>query len=281
LQEWVYMLMSSDLHAPVNPWNVPAIGRPGRAFLRHRNPLAVIGTRAMPPVVLALLFLGIAVYAGREAGRDSGALGPAVCFAVLTIGMLVWAYRVSAFRRGIKRAWVGSEGMAWEDRRTQRILLWRDVAALYNHVDTITINHVPVGKIHRYVLTLAGGAPVELDDSFPDVADLAALVDEITADRLEPAMRAQLAAGQAVGFGPLGLCRGGVVLGGGVVPWSAVKEVTVGYRQLLVKRAHSQLLDLNSYHLNVPMSQVPNLGLCLRLCASYASVPANVGQKMR
>jgi hypothetical protein len=108
-------------------------------------------------------------------------------------------------------------------------------AVRWDEVESLTAVVAPNGSILRHVLRTTDGAQLSLGRSIAGVEDLVDVIRSRMLDHVAPAMRARIAEGGELHFGPLAASEAGIALGPRVIPWEDLEDVDAEAGEVVVR----------------------------------------------
>ncbi len=173
------------------------------------------------------------------------------------------------------RFFVYPGGVRWVDGDEQVSAGWGEVTHVWQAITRHSSNAAAIYTDYRYTLRLADGRSRTFRGSLPNrraresgavrlapapqattlvtIEQLGRLLETGVTRAQLPGAIDRLNAGQAVSFGPLTVCPGGLVAGDQCLPWSEIEEVSTRQGIVSVKKAGKWLAWKKAQ-----VSQIPN-----------------------
>ncbi len=190
-----------------------------------------------------------------------------IAFALFALGALAgWG----AYANWTKGAAVYDKGFVLRDRKGLHPWAWEDVASFTASVTRHYTNGIYTGTTHTYTILNKQSERLVLGDSFKNVEQLAALIEQSTFPILYDRAAAQYNSGQAVVFGPVAFSKSGIVIGKKTYPWPEVQQVSIHQGFLKVSKKGGGWFSGAS----AAASTIPNLRVLLSIIDQIAGVKA-------
>jgi hypothetical protein len=248
------------------PDAVRDLGEPVAAFEAGAIQLALFAVGGVLAILLgAGLVVLVVTLMTHPRPAKNGRGGPGIVRGI-GLGLVLLAAGVSALVRARRtrglRVFVFPDGLARVQGRAAEVLRWDDVNRV-RRVPGVRKGEFSVRSPYQVVLVRRDGREFEFNESLVGVKDLRALAEDHTLPHMLPPAVDAYRAGEAVGFGAVGLSREGIHHGKRTLPWDAFEGAEATRGRLTVRATGAR-----RPFCRVAIAEVPNPHVFLALAES-------------
>lgn len=135
-----------------------------------------------------------------------------------------------------RRVQIFKHGFQYQLGARMITIRWEEVAYIWRQGVRYSINFIPVGTAHTFIIQNRSGEKIKLTGSIGRVADLGKEIELASAPLIMKQTYEQLQSGHTVDFGALQINSLGLHKGKMLLPWNEIKEVTTKNGYLIIKR---------------------------------------------
>lgn len=183
-----------------------------------------------PAIAVAGLIL-----AGIFAPHWGLARGAAVFFVVLVVGLVFWAVVHGTQGRGLVVFY--EDGLSCTTPRGHATMAWAHVKHFFVDAETFFLGYGPtISPAGKMTLVAHDGRELTIPCKVEPYAELWARLNNLVSRPLLPGVRASLADGDTLTFGPIAISRDGAGVGGRFHAWDDIEEARVSPAQFVLVR---------------------------------------------
>jgi hypothetical protein len=207
-----------------------------------------------------MLILGILVVipspsSSSSTGDSSGTIFAGVVFIAMALGFfaLLFTWRgahAQLFQQGFIISRAGKTTSA----------RWDDITSVTQKVTRVRTYGIPVWTNYLYIIALANGETVRVNNAFGKTGKLGDTIQQMSANALLPRAVASYQSGASLPFGKISISRAGVSNGKETVPWSNITQFSVQSGSVVIRRKEKRLPWLMT-----PVAKTPNVYVLMAL----------------